>query len=199
MDNTPELFVCYYIGEDGEDGQTMVGVSVDDPSQGHAQAKYVRQDIHQKAVNAAYDVTEKLGRAKLELASAKRRETQMLEAIAILAGAGNVSPTELAQLGVGRVVQNPHWKPGDDPRNRYAFMAMDLNDLADMNERAMREQATVAKFRQLKQHFTTHQRAVSYLLDQVDNMATKNSLTGKDLDKLRTLRGDLADLIGRKL
>lgn len=157
---------------------------------------YIRADIHGERMRAVIAEREE---ARSTISKMMRTEADHLEAIAILAGAGNVSPAELVQLGVGRVIQNPMWKEGDDPRNRYAFSVLDLNDLRDMNENAMRQQATTAKFRQIKQHFKAHQQSVSYVLDHIQKIMGKNQITGQDRDDLRNLRDQLTDLAGRKV
>lgn len=158
--------------------------------------EYTRGDVVSQRVQS---LIADRGKLEKQLAASKDREAQQLEAIQTLAGAGNVSPAELVQLGVGHVTENPDWEPGDDPRKRYAFNALDLEDLADMTQAAMHKQATVAKFRQLKQHFQSHQHGVTFLLNQLAAMARKNHLTPDDFDKLRDIRDQVSDMIGRTI
>ncbi len=167
---------------------------------GASAPEYLRRDVHGKRMQAVISEREEIKRdMQREIDAGKRREVQQLEAIAILAGAGNVSPSELVQLGVGRVVENPNWSQGDDPRKRYSFTPMSLDDLRDMSEAAMRQQATVAKFRQIKDHFQQHQKAVSYVLDHIQKLTGKNKITGQDRDDLRNLRDTLSGMIGRNI
>lgn len=122
------------------------------------------------------------------------RMLNTFDGVMLLAERAKASVQELAQLGLARLV-------GDviDGKQISVAVAIDLNDLIDMGESAMRQQATVAQFRQLKGHFVVHQRAVSALLDRITSLSRKNSLDGGDMDQLRRLRAELGAMIGRDL
>jgi len=113
------------------------------------------------------------------------------EGVMLLAERAKASVQELAQLGLARLVK--------DEEGRPVAHAINLDDLIDMGESAMRQQATVAQFRQLKGHFVVHQRAVSYLLERITSMTRKNYLDAADMDQLRRLRAELGAMIGRDL
>lgn len=171
MSKAPVEFTAYAITDRDDGGQIVVGHAPNDPTQNGEICKYIRKDIHGERMRSVIAEREDL---RKQLEASKRREEQQLEAITVLANQGGTSPTELAQLGVGNVIENPNWKTGDDPATRYSFVSIDLSDLAQMTNNAMHQQATVAKFRQLKDHFVTHQRAVSYLLDELQKGAGAN-------------------------
>lgn len=111
--------------------------------------------------------------------------------IEMLAPRAKASPQELAQLNVATLVVD---KDGDS-----TAVFSDLTDLLEASNSAMKRQATVAQFRQLKGYFVIHQRAVTTILDQLDTLGKKNFVTKEDLRKLRGLRNNLELLIGRKL
>lgn len=127
-----------------------------------------------------------------ELDRARARELHLLDACRIFAERANVSPQEIAQLGVATLVQVEKGKPAIVQWNT-------LEDLVDASNFAMKQQATVAKFRQLKEHFVTHQQAVSWLLDRLDTLARKNSLTTVDLETFGQIRRDLEGMVRRRL
>lgn len=102
-------------------------------------------------------------------------------------------PVELAQLGVATLVRP------DDEEAKPAVVFRPLDDLVQMTADAMKQQATVAKFRQLKEHFLAHQQGVSIILDKIDALARKNVLTTSDMQSVKDLRVELSNLIRRAL
>lgn len=116
------------------------------------------------------------------------------DGVMLLAERAKASVQELAQLGLARLVMEEI-----DGKQVPVAHAISLDDLIDMGDSAMRQQATVAQFRQLKQHFVTHQRATTHLLDRITSMTRKNYLDAADMDKLRHLRSELSGMIGREL
>lgn len=122
------------------------------------------------------------------------RMLNTFDGIMLLAERAKASVTELAQLGLARLVMEEI-----EGKQVPVAHAINLDDLIDMGESAMRQQATVAQFRQLKGHFVVHQRAVSHLLDRITSLSRKNSLDGQDMNRLRDLRAELGAMIGREL
>ena len=116
------------------------------------------------------------------------------DGVMLLADRAKASVQELAQLGLARLVMEEI-----DGKQVPVAHAINLEDLLDLTDSAMRQQATVAQFRQLKGHFVTHQRATSFLLDKITSLSRKNSLNGDDMNKLRRLRSELGAMIGRAL
>lgn len=114
------------------------------------------------------------------------------DAFTVLNERHEFNPVEMAQLNVGKLVVT-----GEGEKNILLFHS--LNDLADASEHAMKRQATVAKFRQLKGHFVQHQRAVTHILDRLDGLGKKNYVSGEDMNKLRAVRSELAFIIRREL
>lgn len=116
------------------------------------------------------------------------------EAVSYLAERAKVSPEEMAQLGLGTVI------PGDRKKGEGdTFVFGDLEDMKDAIDFAMHNQATVAKFRQLKEHFVKHQQAVTILLDQISAVTRKNTITAEDHNRLRNMREALSSLIRRTI
>lgn len=130
-------------------------------------------------------------RAERERDHLRWRLLNTFEGVMLLAERAKASVQELAQLGLARLVK--------DEEGRPVAHAINLDDLIDMGDSAMRQQATVAQFRQLKGHFVVHQRAVSHLLDRITTLSRKNSLDGQDMNRLRDLRAELGAMIGREL
>lgn len=113
------------------------------------------------------------------------------DGIKLLAERAGASAQELAQLGLATYVKDAQGNP---------FVVFStLDDLAEASESEMKHQATTAKFRQLKAHFVTHQRAVSLLLDQLNTVTKRNAVSAQDVQRLRDLRGDLSAMIKREL
>lgn len=114
--------------------------------------------------------------------------------VMLLAERAGASVAELGQLGLARIVMEER-----DGKQVPTAVAIDLTDLLYMADDAMKRQATVAQFRQLKGHFVTHQRAVTHLLDQLNGLAGKNVLSGADMQRLRDVRRDLSSMIKREI
>jgi hypothetical protein len=127
-----------------------------------------------------------------QLDAARSRELHLIDAIAICAVRANMPAEELAQLGVAQLVKGENGEP--DGVSWYT-----LDDLVVASSFAMKQQATVAKFRQLKDHFVVHQRAVTAILDKLQELSRRNYLTATDLRDVQALREDLAHLIKRKI
>ncbi len=104
----------------------------------------------------------------------------------------DMSAEELAQLGVGQYVK-------EDEDTPATVLFYDLEDAKTSIDFAMKNQATGAKFRQMKDHFVKHQKAVTAMLDRLDDIGKQNVITTEDVRKLRQLRTDLALTIRRNL
>lgn len=76
--------------------------------------------------------------------------------------------------------------------NRHGEEKRDLEKFNDA-------QAARAMSRQTKGHFQAYQKAVGVILDQLDTLGQKNHVTKEDLRKLRDLRKDLSDQLGRTI
>lgn len=76
--------------------------------------------------------------------------------------------------------------------NRHGEEKRDLEKFNDA-------QAARAMSRQTKGHFQAYQSAVKVILDRLDTIGQGNHVTKEDLRKLRDLRNDLSDQLGRTI
>lgn len=113
------------------------------------------------------------------------------DGIMLLADRAGATVQELAQLGLATYVK-------DKAGNAHAVFST-LDDLAEASDSEMKHQATTAKFRQLKQHFVTHQRTVTVLLDRLKSVTMRNTISKEDVQSLRDLRDDLSATIRREI
>lgn len=60
-------------------------------------------------------------------------------------------------------------------------------------------QAARAMSRQTKQHFQAYQATVKMMLDQLNTIGMKNTITKEDIRRLRELRVDLGNQLGRSI
>lgn len=114
------------------------------------------------------------------------------DAVELFADRAGATPEELAQLNLGTLIPGRDGKPD-------SFVFGDLEDAKSSIDFAMKNQATVAKFRQLKEHFVKHQQAVTILLDKIEAVTRKNRITAEDHNALRGLRDTLSQLIRRSI
>jgi hypothetical protein len=122
----------------------------------------------------------------------RKDRARMLAGVEQLMVNHKVSIEEMQQLNLGVIVKDADGKS-------KAFVPYTLEDAKQMLMASDNDQAAVARFRQLKQHFVTHQRAVSFILDRIRHLTQKNRVTAKDVKALRDVRHDLESLIGRAL
>lgn len=114
------------------------------------------------------------------------------DAVELFASRAGATPEELAQHNLGTLIPGEGGKPDQ-------FVFGDLEDAKSSIDFAMKNQATVAKFRQLKEHFVKHQQAVTIMLDQITAITRKNRITAEDHNKLRGMRDALSTLIRRAI
>lgn len=123
----------------------------------------------------------------------KRRVTVLQDGLMYLHQFHLFDAATLAQLGLATLV--PAAKEGEKPT--VLFQALD--DLLTMTNDAMKDQATVAKFRLIKGQFIAHQAAVTAILDRINALGKKNVITTVDIMSLREIRSDLSAMIGREI
>ena len=134
---------------------------------------------------------------KSKIEAFMKQELRFQEAIMLLASRCDIKPAELAQLGVGTLI--PAHKDANGKQHPATIQFASLDDLLTMTNAAMKEQATVAKFRQLKQHFQSHQWACTGLLNELEKLGRKNYLTTEDLRKFQATREEFSGIIRRKV
>lgn len=122
----------------------------------------------------------------------KLQMLNFVDAVALFRDRYGISAIELSQLGLGPFI------PGDKEKSPMCVLGT-LEDAKDAIDFTMKNQATAAKFRQLKAHFHQHQQAVTVLLDELNRLGARNHVTKEDLRKIRELRDTLSGLIGRSI
>lgn len=121
------------------------------------------------------------------------KETEIYrDAVKMLVERGAISAIEVAQLNLGRYVPGVEGLPPtvEFETPTHGKSAVDFG---------MKPQATEAKFRQVKQYFQQYQDAVKTILDTLNGLEKKNVVTTEDLRKVRKLRQDLSDILGRSI
>lgn len=127
---------------------------------------------------------------KARLDNSERLTVNIRSFLAVLVERGVIPFEEAAQHGVGELVKDMNGKV-------IGITPLSLDDLKQMSDMAMKQQATVAKFRQIKSHFVTHQRAVSELLALTEPLARKNFLSTSDMRFFQDIRRQISELISR--
>lgn len=142
--------------------------------------------------NLRATIISETARLEGEMKTRSKREMILMDTVQMLCERGDISNEEIAQLGIGTLV------PGIG-KEKSTIQWIGLDDLKTMTEFSMKEQATVAKFRQIKGHFVQYQRAVKLILTNLDKVTRKNNPSAKDFDQIRDLRDTLASITGRDL
>lgn len=122
----------------------------------------------------------------------KLQMLNFVDAVALFRDRYGISAIELSQLGLGTFI------PGDKDKSPMCVLGT-LEDAKDAIDFTMKNQATAAKFRQLKEHFQQHQQAVTVLLGELNRIGARNHVTKEDMRKIRELRDTLSGLIGRSI
>lgn len=106
----------------------------------------------------------------------------------IAARDGKISHDELVQLGVAHLLtfdaDNAPVEIDEGPR--AMLMASD------------NQQATNAKFRQIKRHFIQHRAAVQVLLDRLEKLSTSNAM-GPEIHEIAAIRDELRTVMGKSI
>lgn len=153
------------------------------------------QELSGMLDNADKSRLQQIRRAEAAEKEIKLRTLQVLnfvDAVNLFRERYGISAIELSQLGLGTFI------PGDKDKSPMCVLGS-LEDAKDAIEFTMKNQATAAKFRQLKAHFQQHQQAVTVLLDELNRLGARNHVTKEDLRKIRELRDTLSGLIGRSI
>lgn len=130
--------------------------------------------------------------AEKEIELRKLQVLNFVDAVSLFRDRYGISAIELSQLGLGTFIA------GDKDKSPVCVLGS-LEDAKDAIDFTMKNQATAAKFRQLKAHFQQHQQAVTVLLDELNRLGARNHVTKEDLRKIRELRDILSGLIGRSI
>jgi len=134
---------------------------------------------------------QELERLRFRLSEVMYHRDNLQTALNILVDRGVVPIEEFVQMGLIRATRDQH--------NELHPVKMDMTDLRDQLHQADHKQATVAKFRNLKQAFLQYQKGTAIILNDLDKLCRANHVTPHDIRMLRDIRDQVSDLIGREL